>query len=103
METDAKNDAGIAYRAIQRIISSVTDEELKQAGLSEEDMESLKSAMDSLLELKKQNKLSLEQELKPKEWLDAANADGELFDSYYEYPKKSIAEAKLNNVIDIRR
>ena len=103
METDAKNDAGIAYRAIQRIISSVTDEELKQAGLSEEDMESLKSAMDSLLELKKQNKLSLGQELRPKEWLDAANADGELFDEYYEYPKKSIAEAKINNVIDIKR
>ena len=87
METDAKNDAGIAYRAIQRIISSVTDEELKEAGLSEEDMESLKAAMDSLLELRNQTKVKLEQELKPIEWKQAANADGALFDEYYEYDK----------------
>ena len=87
IDTDAKNDAGVAYRAIQRIISSVTDEELKEAGLSEEDMESLKAAMDSLLELRNQTKVKLEQELKPIEWKQAANADGALFDEYYEYNK----------------
>lgn len=96
VETDAKNDAGVAYRAIQRIISSVTDEELKEAGLSGEDMKCLKSAMDSLLELTRKNKVSLEEELRPKGWLEAANADGALFDEYHEYKEPS-------NVIDINK
>ena len=50
-------------------------------------MESLKAAMDSLLELRNQTKVKLEQELKPIEWKQAANADGALFDEYYEYDK----------------
>ena len=96
VETDAKNDAGVAYRAIQRIICSVTDEELKEAGLKQEDMEWLKRAMDSLDQLTKQNKVSLEEELRPKGWLEAANADGALFDEYHEYKEPS-------NVIDINK
>ena len=48
-------------------------------------MKSLNAAMDSLLELRDQTKVKLEQELKPIEWKQAANADGALFDEYYEY------------------
>ena len=103
METTAINDAGVAYRAIQRLLLSINDIQIKQAGLSRKELNPLVEALDTLQAIKKVEQKPLEEELHPKGWLEAANADGEFFDEYYEYPKKSIAEAKINNVIDINK
>ena len=103
METTAINDAGVAYRSIQRLLLSINDIEIKKAGLTRSELDPLVEALDTLQAIKNIEQKALEEELHPKGWLEAANADGELFDEYYEYPKKSIAEAKINNVIDIKQ
>jgi len=103
METTAVNDAGVAYRAIQRLLLSINDIEIKKAGLTRSELNPLVEALDTLQAIKKVEQKDLEEEIHPKGWLEAANADGEFFDEYYEYPKKSIAEAKINNVIDINK
>ena len=103
METTAINDAGVAYRSIQRLLISINDIEIKKAGLTRSELNPLVEALDTLQAIKNVQQKDLEEELHPKGWLEAANADGALFDEYYEYPKKSIAEAKINNVIDINK
>ena len=103
METTAVNDAGVAYRAIQRLLLSINDIEIKKAGLTRSELNPLVEALDTLQAIKKVEQKDLEEEIHPKGWLEAANADGEFFDEYYEYQKKSIAEAKINNVIDINK
>ena len=103
METTAVNDAGVAYRAIQRLLLSINDIEIKKAGLTRSELNPLVEALDTLQAIRKVEQKDLEEELHPKGWLEAANADGELFDEYFEVPKKSIAEAKINNVIDINK
>ena len=103
METTVVNDAGVAYRAIQRLLLSITNEEIIKAGLTRKELNPLVEALDTLQAIKKVEQKPLEEELHPKGWLEAANADGELFDEYFEVPKKSIAEAKINNVIDINK
>ena len=96
METTAINDAGVAYRAIQRLLLSINDIEIKQAGLSRKELNPLVEALDTLQAIKKVEQKALEEELHPKGWLEAANADGALFDEYHEYKKP-------NNVIDINK
>tara|TARA_B100001113_G_scaffold71660_1_gene55508 strand:+ start:2632 stop:3012 length:381 start_codon:yes stop_codon:yes gene_type:complete len=103
METTAINDAGVAYRSIQRLLLSINDIEIKKAGLTRSELNPLVEALDTLQAIKNIEQKALEEELHPKGWLEAANADGELFDEYFEVPKKSIAEAKINNVIDIKQ
>ena len=103
METTAINDAGVAYRSIQRLLLSINDIEIKKAGLTRSELDPLVEALDTLQAIKNIEQKALEEELHPKGWLEAANADGELFDEYFEVPKKSIAEAKMNNVIDINK
>ena len=103
METTAINDAGVAYRSIQRLLLSINDIEIKKAGLTRSELNPLVEALDTLQAIKNVEQKALEEELHPKGWLEAANADGELFDEYFEVPKKSIAEAKINNVIDINQ
>ena len=103
METTAINDAGVAYRSIQRLLLSINDIEIKKAGLTRSELDPLVEALDTLQAIKNIEQKALEEELHPKGWLEAANADGELFDEYFEVPKKSIAEAKINNVIDIKQ
>ena len=103
METTAVNDAGVAYRSIQRLLLSINDIEIKKAGLTRSELNPLLEALDTLQAIKNVEQKALEEKLKPKGWLEAANADGELFDEYFEVPKKSIAEAKINNVIDINK
>ena len=103
METTAINDAGVAYRSIQRLLLSINDIEIKKAGLTRSELDPLVEALDTLQAIKNIEQKALEEELHPKGWLEAANADGELFDEYFEVPKKSIAEAKINNVIDINK
>ena len=103
IETTAINDAGVAYRSIQRLLLSINDIEIKKAGLTRSELNPLVEALDTLQAIKNVEQKALEEELKPKGWLEAANADGELFDEYFEVPKKSIAEAKINNVIDINK
>ncbi len=103
IETDPINDAGVAYRAIQRLLLSINDIEIKKAGLTRSELDPLVEALDTLQAIKNIEQKALEEELHPKGWLEAANADGELFDEYFEVPKKSIAEAKINNVIDINK
>ena len=96
METTAINDAGVAYRAIQRLLLSINDIQIKQAGLSRKELNPLVEALDTLQAIKKVEQKPLEEELHPKGWLEAANADGALFDEYHEYKKP-------NNVIDIKQ
>jgi len=103
METTAINDAGVAYRSIQRLLLSINDIEIKKAGLTRSELDPLVEALDTLQAIKNIEQKALEEELHPKGWLEAANADGELFDEYFEVPKKSIAEAKINNIIDINK
>ncbi len=96
METNAVNDAGVAYRAIQRLLLSINDIEIKKAGLIRSELNPLVEALDTLQAIKNVEQKALEEELHPKGWLEAANADGALFDEYYEYKKP-------NNVIDIKQ
>ena len=96
METTAVNDAGVAYRAIQRLLLSINDIEIKKAGLTRSELNPLVEALDTLQAIKNVEQKSLEEELKPKGWLEAANADGALFDEYHEYKKSA-------NVIDINK
>ncbi|ANS05206.1 hypothetical protein [uncultured Mediterranean phage] len=100
METTAVNDAGVAYRAIQRLLLSITDDEIKRADLMRPELNPLIEAMDTLQAIKDIEKQSLEKELRPNswteaaagpynqnEWKDAANADGYLFNEYNEIEK----------------
>ena len=52
METNAINDAGVAYRAIQRLLLSITDDEIKKADLARPELNPLIEAMDTLQAIK---------------------------------------------------
>ena len=52
METNAINDAGVAYRAIQRLLLSITDDEIKRADLMRPELNPLIEAMDTLQAIK---------------------------------------------------
>ena len=97
IETNAINDAGVAYRAIQRLLLSITDDEIKRADLVRTELNPLVEAMDTLQAIRNIEKKFLEKELRPnswteaaagpynqKGWKDAANADGYLFNEYNE-------------------
>ena len=100
METNAINDAGVAYRAIQRLLLSITDDEIKRADLIRPELNPLIEALDTLQAIKNIEKKSLEKELRPNSWTeaaagpynqngwkDAANVDGYLFNEYNEIEK----------------
>ena len=84
IETDPINDAGVAYRAIQRLLLSITNGEIKKAGLTRSELNPLIEALDTLQAVKNLKNKSLENELKPNSWTEAANADGYLFNEYNE-------------------
>ena len=97
IETNAINDAGVAYRAIQRLLLSITDDEIKRADLVRTELNPLVEAMDTLQAIRNIEKKFLEKELRPnswteaaagpynqKGWKDAANAAGYLFNEYNE-------------------
>jgi len=88
METTAVNDAGVAYRAIQRLLLSINDIEIKKAGLTRSELNPLVEALDTLQAIKNVEQKSLEEELKPKGWTaiqEGANSDGYLFNEYNEF------------------
>ena len=87
IETTACNDAEIAYRSIQRLLLSITNGEIIKAGLTRSELNPLVEALDTLQAIKNVEKKSLEKELKPNSWTEAANADGYLFDEYNEIAK----------------
>ena len=87
LETDPINDAGVAYRAIQRLLLSINDIQVKKAGLTRPELNPLVEALDTLQAVKNLKDKSLEDELKPNSWTEAANADGYLFDEYNEIAK----------------
>jgi hypothetical protein len=97
MEPNAVNDAGVAYRAIQRLLLSITDDEIERADLMRPELNPLIEALDTLQAIKNIEKKSLEKELRPNSWTEAAagpynqngwkdvaNADGYLFNEYNE-------------------
>ena len=84
IETTATTDAEIAYRSIQRLLLSITNGEIIKAGLTRSELNPLVEALDTLQAIKNVEKKSLEKELKPNSWTEAANADGYLFNEYNE-------------------
>ena len=84
IETTATTDAEIAYRSIQRLLLSITNGEIRKAGLTRSELNPLIEALDTLQAVKNLKDKSLENELKPNSWTEAANADGYLFNEYNE-------------------
>jgi hypothetical protein len=78
------------------LLLSINDIEIKKAGLTRSELNPLVEALDTLQAIRKVEQKDLEEELHPKGWLEAANADGAMFDEYHEYQKP-------NNVIDINQ
>ena len=87
IETTATTDAEIAYRSIQRLLLSITNGEIRKAGLTRSELNPLIEALDTLQAVKNLKDKTLENELKPNSWTEAANADGYLFDEYNEIAK----------------
>jgi hypothetical protein len=84
-ENTVANNAGIAKRAIERLLEAITNGELKRSSLDRSSMGQLEEVLDTLALLHAKNNDPLEEELKPKDWQEAANADGFLFNDYHEY------------------
>ena len=84
IETTATTDAEIAYRSIQRLLLSITNGEIRKAGLTRSELNPLVEALDTLQAIKTNNNKCLEDEFKPNPWTEAANDDGYLFDEYTE-------------------
>ena len=91
MEQTLPNNAGMAKRAIQRMLDKPPIEIyecLKKAGLKRSDLRQIEEVLDSLSAIHALNNDPLEEELKPRAWTAAqkgANDDGFLFDGYHEY------------------
>ena len=89
-ENTVANNAGIAKRAIERILDLNCNgkwEEFKAMGLDQSNIGQLVEVLDTLTLLNAKNNDPLEEELKPKGWQEAANADGYLFNEYNEIEK----------------
>jgi hypothetical protein len=91
IEHTIPNDAGIAKRALERMMNQkieVIEEAFMEAGLDRSNMCQIEDAIETLSLLHSLNNDPLEEELKPKGWTavqEAANADGFLFSEYHEY------------------
>ena len=81
-ENTAANNAGVAKRAIERLLKVITNKERKKAGIDRSNIAQLEEVLDTLILLESLNKEPLEEE---KTQLEAANSDGFLFDEYHEY------------------
>ena len=81
-ENTAANNAGVAKRAIERLLKVITDEERERAGIDRSNIAQLEEVLDTLILLESLNKEPLEEE---KTQLEAANSDGFLFNEYHEY------------------
>ena len=62
METTAVNDAGVAYRSIQRLLLSINDIEIKKAGLTRSELNPLVEALDTLQAIKNIEQKALEED-----------------------------------------
>ena len=93
-ENTVANNAGIAKRAIERILDLNCNgkwEEFKEMGLDQSNIGQLVEVLDTLALLHAKNNDPLEEELRPKGWTEvqeAANSDGYLFNEYHEYDAK---------------
>tara|TARA_R100001082_G_scaffold84055_1_gene50738 strand:+ start:223 stop:522 length:300 start_codon:yes stop_codon:yes gene_type:complete len=94
-ENTVANNAGIAKRAIERILEVSWNGKSKEFGvpvsidgLDQSNIGQLVEVLDTLTLLHAKNNDPLEDELKPKGWQEAANADGYLFNEYHEYDVK---------------
>ena len=81
-ENTAANNAGVAKRAIERLLKVITDGERERAGIDRSNNAQLEEVLDTLILLESLNKELLEEE---KTQLEAANSDGFLFNEYHEY------------------
>tara|TARA_R100001082_G_scaffold111270_1_gene94602 strand:- start:183 stop:473 length:291 start_codon:yes stop_codon:yes gene_type:complete len=90
-ENTVANNAGIAKRAIERILDLNCNgkwEEFKAMGLDQANIGQLDEALDTLTLLHAKNNDPLEEELRPKGWeaiREGANSDGWLYNEYNEY------------------
>ena len=90
-ENTVANNAGIAKRAIERILECPITEvyrACKKAGLDRSDLGQIEETLDSLIVLASLNDDPLEEELRPKGWeaiREGANSDGWLYNEYNEY------------------
>ena len=91
MEQTLPNNAGMAKRAIQRMLDKPPIEIyecLKKAGLKRSDLRQIEGVLDSLSAIHALNSDPLEEELRPRSWTaiqEAANSDGWLRNEYHEY------------------
>ena len=81
-ENTAANNAGVAKRAIERLLKVITDGERARAGIDRSNIAQLEEVLDTLILLESLNKEPLEDK---KTQLEAANSDGFLFNEYHEY------------------
>ena len=81
-ENTAANNAGVAKRAIERLLTVITDSERARAGIDRSNIAQLEEVLDTLILLESLNKEPLEDK---KTQLEAANSDGFLFNEYHEY------------------
>ena len=84
-ENTVANNAGIAKRAIERLLEAITNGGLERSSLDRSSIGQLEEVLDTLTLLHAKNNDPLEDELKPKGWQEAANTDGYLFNEYHEY------------------
>ena len=90
-ENTVANNAGIAKRAIERMLECPITEvyrAFKKAGLDRGDLREMETVVDSLAALYRLNDDPLEKELRPKGWeaiREGANSDGWLYNEYNEY------------------
>lgn len=86
VENTVANNAGIAKRAIERILETHDFEiDFYEMGLDKSNIGQLKEVLDTLAALHSMNSTSLNVE---KEALEAANSDGFMFNEYNEYNSK---------------
>lgn len=91
IEQTLPNNAGMAKRAIQRMLDRPPAEIykcLEKAGLKRSDLGQIEEVLDSLSAIHALNNDPLEEEMRPKGWEavhEGANADGWLFNEYHEY------------------
>lgn len=84
-ENTIANNAGIAERAIKRLLKGITEGESQRVKIDQSNIAQLEEVLDTLTLLHSANDDPLEKELRPKGWLEAANSDGFLFNEYQEY------------------
>tara|TARA_Y100001938_G_C8063484_1_gene418743 strand:+ start:383 stop:652 length:270 start_codon:yes stop_codon:yes gene_type:complete len=85
-ENTAANNAGVAKRAIERLLTVITNGERERAGIDRSNIAQLEEVLDTLILVESLNKDALEDK---KNQLEGANSDGFLFNEYHEYDNLS--------------